>query len=44
MTMHLVRGMTSLNNKQRKAKGRTQADRDAQAAHNKWLRERGLHP
>jgi len=44
MTMHLVRGMTSLNNKQRKQKGRTQADRDAQAAHNKWLRERGLHP
>jgi hypothetical protein len=44
MTMHLVRGMTSLNNKQRKAKGRTRADRDAQAAHNKWLRERGVHP
>lgn len=44
MTMHLVRGMTSLNTTQRKAKGRTQADRDAQAAHNKWLRERGLHP
>lgn len=44
MTMHLVRGMSSLNNKQRKAKGRTQADRDAQAAHNQWLRERGLHP
>jgi len=44
MTMHLVRGMSSLNNKQRKAKGRTQADRDAQAAHDKWLRERGVHP
>jgi len=44
MTMHLVRGMTSLNNKQRKQKGRTQADRDAQAAHDKWLRERGLAP
>jgi hypothetical protein len=36
--------MSSLNNKQRKQKGRTQADRDAQAAHNQWLRERGLHP
>lgn len=36
--------MSSINTKQRKAKGRTQADRDAQAAHNKWLRERGLHP
>ena len=44
MTMHLVRGMSSINNKQRKQKGRTQADRDAQAAHNKWLRDRGLHP
>jgi hypothetical protein len=36
--------MSSINNKQRKQKGRTQADRDAQAAHNQWLRERGLHP
>jgi len=36
--------MSSINTKQRKAKGRTQADRDAQAAHNKWLRERGVHP
>ena len=44
MTMHLVRGMSSLNTKKRKQKGRTQADRDAQAAHDKWLRERGVHP
>ncbi len=36
--------MSSINTKQRKAKGRTQADRDAHAAHNKWLRERGVHP
>ena len=44
MTMHLVRGMSSINTKKRKQKGRTQADRDAQAAHDKWLRERGLAP
>ena len=44
MTMHLVRGMSSLNTKKRKQKGRTQADRDAQIAHDKWLRERGVHP
>ena len=44
MTMHLVRGMSSINTKKRKQQGRTQADRDAQAAHNKWLRERGLAP
>ena len=44
MTMHLVRGMSSLNTKKRKQKGRTQADRDAQTAHDKWLRERGVHP
>lgn len=44
MTMHLVRGMSSINTKKRKQQGRTQADRDAQAAHDKWLRERGLAP
>ena len=44
MTMHLVRGMTSTNTRKRKQKGLTQADRDAQAAHDKWLRERGVHP
>ena len=44
MTMHLVRGMSSINTKKRKQRGSTQADRDAQAAHDKWLRERGLAP
>ena len=44
MTMHLVRGMSSINTKKRKQKGRTQADRDAHTAHDKWLRERGVHP
>lgn len=44
MTMHLVRGMTSTNNRKRKQKGLTQADRDAKLAHDKWLRERGVHP
>lgn len=43
MTMHLVQGMSSLNTRKRKQKGITQADRDAQAAHDKWLREQGLH-
>lgn len=41
--MHLVRGMSSLNTRKRKQKGITKADRDAQAAHDKWLREQGLH-
>ena len=27
-----------------KQKGITQADRDAKVEHDKWLRERGLHP
>ena len=44
MTMHLVRGMSSINTRKRKQKGITQADRDAKVEHDKWLRERGLHP
>jgi len=44
MTMHLVRGMSSLKTKGHKHTGLTQRDRDAKVAHDKWLRERGLHP
>jgi len=42
--MHLVRGMTSTNLRKRSQKGLTQADKDAKLAHDKWLRERGVHP
>ena len=44
MTMHLVRGMTTLNTKKRKAKGITAADRKAQVEHDKWLTKMGVHP
>ena len=44
MTMHLVRGMTTINTKKRKAKGITAADRKAQAEHDKWLTKMGVHP
>ena len=44
MTMHLVRGMTTINTKKRKSKGITQKDRQAQADHDKWLRKMGVHP
>ena len=44
MTMHLVRGMSSLRTNKHKQQGLTQRDRDAKVEHDKWLRERGLHP
>ena len=44
MTMHLVRGMTTINTKKRKAKGITAADRKAKAEHDKWLTKMGVHP
>jgi len=44
MTMHLVRGMSSLNTNKRKQQGLTQRDRQAQAEHDAWLRSQGLHP
>jgi len=37
MTMHLVRGMSTINTKKRKAKGLTAKDKQAQVEHNKWL-------
>ena len=42
MTMHLVRGMSSLNNKRRKS-NRKPGQAKAQAAHDAWLKKMGLH-
>ena len=44
MTMHLVRGMSSLSTKKRKGQGLTSQDRQAAADHDKWLRKMGTHP
>jgi len=43
MTMHLVRGMSSLNSKKRKNK-RSPGWEKAQSEHDKWLMSRGVHP
>ena len=43
MTMHLVRGMSSLNTKKRKQQ-RQPGHKKAQAAHDAWLRKMGVHP
>jgi len=43
MTMHLVRGMTSINTKKRR-RNREPGHAAAQAAHDKWLRKNGVHP
>jgi len=43
MTMHLVRGMSSLNTKRRKQK-RKPGWEARQAEHDKWLRKMGAHP
>ena len=43
MTMHLVRGMSSLNTKRRKT-ARKPGWQQAQAEHDKWLMSRGVHP
>ena len=44
MTMHLVRGMSTINTKKRKAKGTTAADRKAKIEHDKWLTKMGVPP
>jgi hypothetical protein len=36
--------MSSLRTNKHKQQGLTQRDRDAKVEHDKWLRERGLHP
>ena len=43
MTMHLVRGMSSLNTKKRKATRKPGWEK-AQAEHDKWLMDKGVHP
>jgi len=43
MTMHLVRGMSSLNTKKRKT-NKKPGWREAEAQHEKWLRKMGVHP
>ena len=43
MTMHLVKGMTSLNTKNRKV-NRKPGWEKAQAEHDKWLRKMNAHP
>ncbi len=43
MTMHLVRGMTSINTRKRKQK-RNPGWEKAQAEHDAWLKKRGVHP
>ena len=43
MTMHLVRGMSSLNTKRRKTKRKPGWEK-AQAEHDKWLMDKGCHP
>ncbi len=44
MTMHLVRGMTSINTKKRKAKKKSKRQLMNEHQHNKWLRKMGVHP
>jgi len=43
MSMHLVRGMSSLNTKKRKHKN-APGIKKALEEHNKWLRKMGVHP
>ena len=43
MTMHLVRGMSSLNTKKRKVK-KQPGWQKAQQQHDEWLRSMGVHP
>ena len=43
MTMHLVRGMSSINTRKRKA-SRKPGWEKAQAAHDAWLKKNGVHP
>ena len=43
MTMHLVRGMSSLNSKRRK-QAKQPGWEKAQAEHDAWLKKMGVHP
>ena len=44
MTMHLVRGMTTINTKKRKAKKKSKRQVMSEQQHDKWLRKKGVHP
>ena len=44
MTMHLIRGMTTLNFKKRKTKNKSKKQLEANAKHDKWLRKMNAHP
>lgn len=43
MSMHLIRGMTTLNTRKRKAKNMP-GFKKALEDHNRWLRRMGVHP
>ncbi len=43
MTMHLIRGMSSINTKKRKQK-KSPGWAAAQAKHDAWLMKKGVHP
>lgn len=43
MTMHLVRGMSSINTKKRRRK-KQPGQEASQAKHDKWLYKMGVHP
>lgn len=43
MTMHLVRGMSTISTRKRKTK-RSAGWQKAQAEHDAWLRKMGVHP
>lgn len=43
MTMHLVRGMSSINTKKRKQNKKPGWEK-VQAAHDAWLMKKGVHP
>ena len=42
--MHLVRGMTTINTKKRKAKKKSKRQVMSEQQHDKWLRKMGVHP
>ena len=43
MTMHLVRGLTSINTRKRRL-NKKPGHAEAQAKHDKWLMKMGVHP
>ena len=43
MTMHLVRGLSSINNRKRKQR-RKAGWQEVQAKHDAWLMKNGVHP